>query len=142
MERASLMSVEPPRPLAPETLAAQAMGEIDPTSGGLAPSINPSTNYEMEADGSYHQDRVYTRADNPTYDYSERLLASLEGGCGCALFASGMAASIAVYQSLLPGDHVLVASLIDQLVPISGAGAHMRALATAVEHLRAGAEVD
>jgi cystathionine gamma-synthase len=111
MERASLMSVEPPRPLAPETLAAQAMGEIDPMSGGLAPSINPSTNYEMEADGSYHQDRVYTRADNPTYDYSERLLASLEGGCGCALFASGMAASIAVYQSLLPGDHVLVASL-------------------------------
>lgn len=31
---------------------------------------------------------------------------------------------------------------IDQLVPISGAGSHMRALATAVEHLRAGAEVD
>jgi DNA polymerase-3 subunit alpha len=31
---------------------------------------------------------------------------------------------------------------IDQLVPISGAGAHMRALATAVEHLRSRAEVD
>ena len=31
---------------------------------------------------------------------------------------------------------------IDQLVPIWGAGSHMRALATAVEHLRAGAEVD
>ena len=31
---------------------------------------------------------------------------------------------------------------IDQLVPISGAGTHMRALATAVEHLRAGVEVD
>jgi DNA polymerase-3 subunit alpha len=31
---------------------------------------------------------------------------------------------------------------IDQLVPISGAGAHMRAVATAVEHLQAGAEVD
>ena len=31
---------------------------------------------------------------------------------------------------------------IEQLVPISGAGSHMRALVTAVEHLRAGAEVD
>jgi DNA polymerase-3 subunit alpha len=31
---------------------------------------------------------------------------------------------------------------IEQIVPVSGAGAHMRALATAVEHLRAGAEVD
>jgi hypothetical protein len=31
---------------------------------------------------------------------------------------------------------------IDQLVPISGAGSHMRVLATAVEHLRAGVEVD
>ena len=31
---------------------------------------------------------------------------------------------------------------IDQLVPISGAGSHMRVLATAVEHLRAGVDVD
>jgi cystathionine gamma-synthase len=99
-------------PLAPETLAAQALGDVDAISGGLAPPINPSTNYEMQADGTYHQDRVYTRADNPTYEYAERLLASLEGGCGCALFSSGMAASIAMFQSLLPGDHVLVARVL------------------------------
>jgi cystathionine gamma-synthase len=100
------------RSLAPETLAAQALGEVKAISGGLAPSIDPSTNYEMDSDGSYHQDRVYTRADNPTYEYAERLLASLEGGCACALFASGMAASIAIFQSLVPGDHVLVARML------------------------------
>lgn len=100
-------------PLSPETLAAQALGDIDPVSGGLAPLINPSTNYEQQADGSYHQDRVYTRADNPTYEYAERLLAALEGaGCGCVLFASGMAATTAIFQSLLPGDHVLVARML------------------------------
>ncbi len=100
-------------PLSPETLAAQALGDIDPVSGGLAPIINPSTNYEQQADGSYHQDRVYTRADNPTYEYAERLLAALEGaGCGCVLFASGMAATTAIFQSLLPGDHVLVARML------------------------------
>jgi len=101
------------RPLSPETLAAQALGDIDPVSGALAPFIHPSTNYEQQADGSYHQDRVYTRADNPTYEYAEQLLAALEGdGSHCALFASGMAAATAVFQSLLPGDHVLVARML------------------------------
>jgi hypothetical protein len=33
-------------PLSPETLAAQALGDIDPGSGGLAPVINPATTYE------------------------------------------------------------------------------------------------
>lgn len=115
--RRSALIAEPavqrlPTNRAPETLAAQAPGDIDTVTGGLAPTINPSTNYELQADGSYHQDRVYTRADNPTYEYAERLLATLEGGCGCALFASGMAASTAIFQSLLPGDHVLVARVL------------------------------
>ena len=96
-----------------ETLAAQALGEADPASGGLAPVISPATNYERQLDGSYRQDRVYTRADNPTYELAERLLAALEGaGCACAVFASGMAAATAVFQSLLPGDHVLVSRVL------------------------------
>jgi len=101
------------RGVMPETVAAQALGEADPVSGGLAPVINLSTNYEQLPDGSYHQDRVYTRADNPTSEHAERVLAALEGdGCACALFASGMAAITAVFQSLLPGDHVLVSRVL------------------------------
>src|SRR6266536_2665787 len=103
----------PPPPLSPETLAAQALGEADPVSGGLTPAIHPSTNYEQQPDGAYRQDRVYTRADNPTYEPAEGLLAALEGaGCACALFASGMAAATAVFQALLPGDHVLVSRVL------------------------------
>jgi len=99
--------------LSPETLAAQALGDIDLISGALTPAIHLSTNYEQQPDGSYHQDRVYTRADNPTYDHAEHLLAALEGaGCGCILFSSGMAAATAVFQSFLPGDHVLVARVL------------------------------
>ena len=98
--------MQPPPPLSPETLAAQALGEVDPVSGGLTPVINPSTSYEQLPDGSYRQGRVYTRADNPTYETAEGVLAALEGaGCACALFASGMAAATAIFQSLLPGDH-------------------------------------
>jgi cystathionine gamma-synthase len=99
--------------LSPETLAAQALGDVDASSGGLTPVINPSTSYEQQPDGSYRQDRVYTRADNPTYEIAEGLLAAMEGaGCACALFASGMAAATAVFQALLPGDHVLVSRVL------------------------------
>ena len=109
--------------VSPETLAAQGLGEADPVSGGLAPVINLSTNYEQQPDGSYRQGRVYTRADNPTSEHVEQLLAALEGGglgggargdgpCACALFGSGMAAATAVFQSLLPGDHVLVSRVL------------------------------
>lgn len=45
-----------------------------------APVISLSTNYEQQPDGSYPQDRVHTRADNPTSEQAERLLAALEGG--------------------------------------------------------------
>ena len=101
------------RSVSRETLAAQALGEADPVSGGLAPVISPATNYERQLDGSYRQDRVYTRADNPTSELAERVLAALEGtGCACAVFASGMAAATAVFQSLLPGDHVLVSRVL------------------------------
>jgi cystathionine gamma-synthase len=103
--------------VSPETLAAQGLGETDPVSGGLAPVINLSTNYEQQPDGSYREGRVYTRADNPTSEHAEQLLAALEGGaleggCVCALFGSGMAAATAVFQSLLPGDHVLVSRVL------------------------------
>jgi cystathionine gamma-synthase len=102
--------------VAPETLAAQGLGEADPISGGLAPVINLSTNYEQQPDGSYRQGRVYTRADNPTSEHEQMLAAleggALDGGCVCALFGSGMAAATAVFQSLLPGDHVLVSRVL------------------------------
>src|SRR5215467_2468756 len=79
------------RHVSPETLVAQGLGEADPGSGGLAPVINLSTNYEQQPDGAYPNGRVYTRADNPTSEHAEQLLAALEGGaldgrCACALF--------------------------------------------------------
>ena len=99
-------------PLSRETLAAQAMGAVDPETGALVPPLHPATTYEMHPDGSLQDGRAYTRADNPTYDPAEKLLSVLEGGAGCILFASGNAAATAVFQSLLPGDHVLVSRIL------------------------------
>ena len=98
--------------LSPETLAAQALGEPDSASGAVVPPIHPSTIYERDPDGTDRSGRAYTRADNPTYEHAERLLAALEGGAGCILFASGSAAATAVFQALLPGDHVLVSRVL------------------------------
>ncbi len=95
------------RNLKPATLAAQALGWIDRETGAVIPPIHPSTTFERAPDNSYPSGRVYSRADNPTYDQAESLLASLEEGAGALLFASGMAAASAVFQALRPGDHVV-----------------------------------
>ena len=100
------------RTLSPETLAAQAMGRVDAVTRALVPAIHPSTTYERDADGGYSSGRGYTRPHNPTYDEPEELLAALEGGNDCLLFASGMAAATAVFQSLLPGDHVVASRVM------------------------------
>ena len=96
-----------PKDVAPETAAAQALGRVDAATRALVPAIHMSTTFERDPDGGYRSGRGYTRPHNPTYDEPEELLKKLEGGCGCLLFASGMAACTAVFQSLLPGDHVV-----------------------------------
>src|SRR5438445_2391847 len=95
-----------------ETLAAQALGEVDAASGAITPAIHPSTSYERNPDGTYRSGLAYTRSDNPTYNHAERLLTTLESGASCMLFASGSAAATAVFQALLPGDHVLVSRVL------------------------------
>jgi len=93
------------RSLSPQTLAAQALGETDPVTGALAPVINMATNYEQQPDGSYPQGRVYTRADNPTSEQVERLLAALEGSdCACGFCAGPFGQDAgSTYRSAPPG---------------------------------------
>jgi cystathionine gamma-synthase len=93
--------------LAPETLAAQALGWIDPTTKAIVPPLHLSSTYVRDEDNQYRSGRGYIRADNPSFDQAEALLTALEGGTGSLLFGSGMAAATAVFFALKPGDHVL-----------------------------------
>ena len=95
------------RPLHGETLTARGKEAAAQPYGDVAPPIHVSTTYERSGDGSYPGGRVYSRADNPTYDPAEALIAALEAAAGALLFASGQAAAAAVFQSLAPGDRVL-----------------------------------
>jgi cystathionine beta-lyase/cystathionine gamma-synthase len=52
----------------------------------------------------------YARSGNPTRKNLERVLASLEGGCGGLAFASGMAATHTATMLLSTGDHILAGS--------------------------------
>src|SRR4051812_21567042 len=104
------MSAKAPRPdplLDPATLAARGLGWIDPASRGVVPAIHLATTFEREPDQSLPGGRAYIRPRAPAFDQPEALLAALEGGAGAMLFASGMAAAVAPYQALKPGDHVV-----------------------------------
>jgi len=96
------------KPLNPATLVAQGLGWVDEKTRAISPPIHVSSTYERDPDNQYRSGRNYARADNPTYDQPEAMLAALEGGAGAMLFSSGMAAATAVFQSLSPGDHVIV----------------------------------
>lgn len=94
--------------LHPETLAAQGLGRVTDTFREIVSPIHVATTYERGADGSYPGGRVYSRADNPTYDAVEALVAALENAKAAMVFASGQAASAAVFQALQPADNVVV----------------------------------
>ena len=98
---------ESKRELRAETLAAQGMGRVAQPYREIVPPIHVSTTYERAADGSLPGGRTYSRADNPSYDQAEALIAALEGAAGALLFASGEAAAAAVFHALGPGQRVL-----------------------------------
>ncbi len=91
----------------PETLAAQALHELDAATGAVVPPIQLATTYARDA-GYQLIGPSYTRDENPTPAHAERLLAALEGGTEALAFASGMAAATAVFRAVCrPGDHVI-----------------------------------
>jgi cystathionine gamma-synthase len=100
-------SPENPKELAPETLAAQALGTVAEGYRDLVPPIHPATTFERAPDGSLPGGRSYTRDQNPTYDAPEALLARLEDGSDALLFSSGMAAAATVLDALPPRAHVV-----------------------------------
>ena len=96
----------------PSTLAAQALGWIDQSTHAVTPPIHTATTYLRDPDNQYRTGLAYGRDDSPSYDQAEALLNALEGGEGCLLFASGMAAATAVFQALKPGDHVIAETVM------------------------------
>lgn len=92
----------------PETLAVHAGKAVDPATGAVAPHPVLSTTFARDAEGRLPQGHAYTRTSNPNRAAVEAALAVLEGGGAALAFASGQAATTAVFASLAPGDRVLL----------------------------------
>ncbi|EPB68234.1 putative cystathionine beta-lyase [Ancylostoma ceylanicum] len=68
--------------------------------------ISLSTTYKQDRPGE-PKGHDYSRAGNPSRDVLQKCLASLEDGKYCHVFASGLAASMAVINMLKAGDHII-----------------------------------
>ena len=90
------------------TRAVRAGIDTDPTHGAVAPPLYLSANFSFDGfEGKRPYD--YTRSGNPTRDQLGQALASLEGGAGGIVTATGMGAITLVLHALLePGDRLLV----------------------------------
>jgi len=88
------------------TKAIHAGQEPDPTTGAVVVPIYQTSTYAQEALGK-HKGYEYARTHNLTRASLERNLAALEGGRFGLCFASGLAATNTLLQTLSAGDHVV-----------------------------------
>lgn len=86
-----------------ETLGIHAGREPDPETGAMVAGWQPSTTFRRDNPAELS----YIRWDSPNRLQVEEALAALEGGEDAVAFASGSAASWAVFASLPPDSEVL-----------------------------------
>jgi cystathionine beta-lyase/cystathionine gamma-synthase len=90
-----------------ETRAIHAGQEPDPQNGAVMTPVYLTSTYKQDAPARPRQGYEYSRTTNPTRTALEENLASLEGGAWGLCFSSGLAATNALLDRLVPGDHVV-----------------------------------
>lgn len=91
-----------------ETRAIKLTDQIDAHSAPVSTPIYLSTTYKRNEDGSYNNDLIYSRDNNPNRKQLENAIAQLENGAFGFAFSSGMAAISAVFQQLKSSDHIII----------------------------------
>ena len=90
-----------------QTSAIHVGNKPDKETGAVSPPINLTSTFEQESVGN-DKGFDYSRGGNPTRKRLEDNLAALEQGTYGLMFASGMAATTALFQTLSSGDHVII----------------------------------
>lgn len=88
------------------TRAIHAGQEPDPTTGAVMQPIYATSTYVQSSPG-VHKGYEYARTQNPTRMAFERCVADLENGVQGFAFASGLAASATILDTLDAGSHVI-----------------------------------
>lgn len=89
-----------------ETRAIHDGQEVDTKTGAVILPVYQASTYQQEAIGR-HKGYEYSRTGNPTRHALEVALASLEEAKFGLAFASGVAATTAVFGLLKTGDHIV-----------------------------------
>lgn len=77
--------------------------------GAIVEPIVLSSTFLRDKNGEFLSGRdIYSRTSNPNRTSLEQKLAALEKGSDAACFASGQAASMAIFHSLGTGSHVII----------------------------------
>jgi O-acetylhomoserine (thiol)-lyase len=100
------------------TMAVHAGAAPDPTTGARATPIYQTTSFAFrDADhaaalfGLQEFGNIYTRIMNPTQAVLEERVAALEGGTAALATASGHAAQLLIFHTLMrPGDNFIAAN--------------------------------
>ena len=100
------------KPLSMDSVVAQACHYIDKATGGITVPIQASTTYARDENYQLLGDYSYSRYQNPTYDVVEQVAATLDGGAEAKLFASGMAAIAAVFDTVNAGEHIVAPKIM------------------------------
>src|SRR5437868_11019690 len=103
------MTESPPKP---RTIAAQALGAVEPETKGVVLPLHMSTTFIRDPDNQYRSGYSYGRPDNATVRQTESLVAALENAHDAALFGSGMAAATAIVLALPPGAHIVASQVM------------------------------
>ncbi len=98
--------------LSPATRAAQALHRINEITGAVVPDIALASTFARDADYAPRQSYIYARDGGPTVEHAEVVLADLDGAAGSLLFGSGMAAAVALFESLPVGAHVVAPNVM------------------------------
>lgn len=109
-----------PRNFGFDTRAVHAGQRPDPYTGARAVPIFQTSSYVFEdADSAaayfnlQEYGNTYSRIMNPTVATFEERVANLEGGAGAVAFASGLAAQMAAFFTMLePGDHIVASGAL------------------------------
>jgi cystathionine gamma-synthase len=96
----------------PRTLAAQALGAIDPATRAVVPPLHVSTTFIRDTDNQYRSGYAYGRPDNATVRQTEAVLAALEGAHEAAVFASGMAAATSIVMALPQASRIVASQVM------------------------------
>ncbi len=94
------------------TLLAQAGHFIDEVNGSVVPPIQPSTTFARDENYLLRNDFIYSRYNNPTFEFVEELATKLDDGEDALLFGSGMSAIASIFETVNSGEHVVAPKIM------------------------------